>query len=131
MKIRRDNAEELQSALDSVQANSKVRNITLIEIGTAIEMIEVNLAQHRLAKKLWVGLKYTVNPCAQGFVGSSFGLPAPDSTQFTVERFESAWFITSIERASCGNVLIALESPLQDHQIDCLAESFSKSFEFF
>lgn len=100
MKLNITNTEQLSAAIDSIQKHSKVRTISASDVQGAVKQIEEKLSV-LLPKKDWCGISVRVDMNAQTFPGSYRGIP--ESTVFTVERFPSGWFITSLLRDHCTN----------------------------
>lgn len=100
MKLNIKDMERVQATIDIVQSRSHIRNIDAPDVAAAIAYIE-NKLSNLLPKKDWCGISVRVDKHAQTFPGSYRGIP--ESTVFTVERFPSGWFITSLLRDHCTN----------------------------
>ena len=99
MKINTNNTDKLNKAIDKAQGpRISARTITADDIRSMVERIEKRLAT-MLLKRDWKGLKFNCDPNAQSFPGAYKGVPS--STQFTLERGASGWFVIDIDRYRC------------------------------
>lgn len=99
MKINVTRTEKLTAAINDAQARASVRTITAVDIQQAVNSIEQRL-KTLLHKKDWTGLTFECNLHAQTFPGAYKG--TPESTQFTLVRAATGWFVTAIRRDICG-----------------------------
>lgn len=99
MKINVNSVEKINYELAKVQELAKVRTVRYEDILTAVKNVEERLGQ-LLYKKDWVNLSIWCDPNAKTFPHAYHGVPK--STQFTLKRFPSGWFITWIGRATCN-----------------------------
>jgi len=96
MKIAISNTEKLNAALEKIQGpRVSARTISADDIEEMVERIEKRLST-MLHKKDWQGLEFNCDPNAQSFPGAYKGMP--ESTQFTLERGQSDWFVIDIGR---------------------------------
>ncbi len=99
MKINTNNTNKLNSAIDQVEGDRcSVRLIDADTIAQHVAEIETMLCKI-LYKKNWAGLKFNIDPNAQDFPNAYKG--KPESTQATVERTASGWFVTELKRDRC------------------------------
>ena len=99
MKLNTKNGTKITAALDVVQLKAKERKSDHFDVRDAITIIEAHLAAI-LPKSAWTGLEFHVDPHAMQT--SSHKYPSY-STQFTLMRGASAWFVTRVERAYVQN----------------------------
>ena len=99
MKLNTKNGTKITAALDAVQLKAKERKVDNFDVIDAERKIEKHLAAI-LPKGAWAGLSFDVDPHAMQT--SSHKYPSY-STQFTLTRGASAWFVTHVERAYVQN----------------------------
>jgi hypothetical protein len=96
MKINVSNKEKINTAIKGFEGNLvSVRTLDADMVESMVERIEEKLSC-LLLKKDWINLRFKVDYHAQSFPGSYNG--TPESTQFTLERFRSGWFVVDINR---------------------------------
>lgn len=98
IRINVNNIEKINAAIATAEGRATARCITADDIHIMIDEIESTLIK-RMYKKDWAGLEFSVDPNAQSFPGAYRG--TPESTQFTVMRKASGWFVTDISRMTC------------------------------
>ena len=98
IRINVNNIGKLNEAIAVAEGRAKARCITADDIHSMINKIEATLIKP-MYKKDWAGLEFSVDPHAQSFPGAYKG--TPESTQFTMLRTASGWFVTSIRRYTC------------------------------
>ena len=98
IRINVNNIAKLNAAIDAAEGRAKVRCITADDIHSMINEIEASLS-NRMYKKDWAGLEFSADPHAQSFPSAYKG--TPESTQFTMLRTASGWFVTNIRRREC------------------------------
>ena len=91
-----NNNKRIEEALSVVQKRASAMKIDLYEVYSAINRVEDKLG---ISKKNMVGVIVDVDYFAQHFPNAYRG--TPQSTQFTMERTNSGWVITNIERKRC------------------------------
>jgi len=101
MKININNSEKLQSALDRAQKRSQTRTIDCEDFKKISLEIESRLKELKIAKVRWKGAKFHVDLYATIFPSQYKGIPK--STQFSLERGSSDWFVVSIHRGNCDH----------------------------
>jgi hypothetical protein len=98
MKINVTQTEKIRAEIEKVEGRSMARLMYAHKIEDDLERIEKKLSM-LLLKKNWEGISFLVDQNPQSFGG---GLPgAQYSTQYTITRGKSGWFITSIKRVAC------------------------------
>lgn len=98
LKINVQNKRKLQSAIDKVQIRCRVRLLQAVDVTNSIKSIERRL-KNVLLKSHWTGLEFSVNVDASACIGA-FSDSTPQCTMFSVKRFASGWFVTSIWRGN-------------------------------
>ena len=98
IRINVNNIDKINAAIATAEGRAKARCITADDIHRMINEIEASLIK-RMYKKDWAGLEFSVDPHAQSFPGAYKG--TPESTQFTLMRTASGWFVTNILRREC------------------------------
>ena len=93
-----NNIDKINAAIAAAEGKASVRRLTADLVHTYVQHIEKMLST-RLLKKDWAGLEFSVDPHAQSFPGAYKG--TPESTQFTLMRTASGWFVTNIRRREC------------------------------
>ena len=95
MKINIKNTEKLNAELEKVQIRARARLVFAADVQSSIGSIEMKL-RRMLHKNDWTGVRFDLDPNAQSFASAYKGVP--ESTQLTVERFPSGWFVIGICR---------------------------------
>lgn len=96
MKINVSNKEKISTAIKDIEGSLvSARTLDAEMVESMVERIEEKLSS-LLPKKDWTKLRFEIDCYAQSFPGSYNG--APESTQFTLERFRSGWFVVDIIR---------------------------------
>ena len=98
IRINVNNTDKINAAIAAAEGRAKARCITADDIHSMINEIETSLIK-RMYKKDWAGLEFSIDPHAQSFPGAYKG--TPESTQFTMLRTASGWFVTNIRRRTC------------------------------
>ena len=98
IRINANNIDKINAAIAAAEGRAKARCITADDIHRMINEIEASLIK-RMYKKDWAGLEFSIDPHAQSFPGAYKG--TPESTQFTMLRTASGWFVTNIRRREC------------------------------
>lgn len=96
MKLNITHTAKVQKAIEEVESRAHARRIDADDVLQVAREAERKLLD-RLYKKDWVGVVVHVDVHAQKFPASYNG--TPESTQFTLERFATGWFLTKIERS--------------------------------
>lgn len=126
MKINTTNIEAIAYALNPIQAKSRVRTISHLDVANAVLRIEKFLANYNIPKKDWKGLVFNVDCNAQSFPNAYKGIP--ESTQFVVERGSKDWFITSMSRARTNTKYTYLLHPCVEGFKKLVAENIKTDF---
>ena len=95
MKINVNHTDKLQAAIDEVQKGCTTRKISPWDIQHAVEEIERHLTTI-LPKGAWVGLLFQCDVNSDSRASSWKHISC--STQFTLERTSSGWFVTRLDR---------------------------------
>ncbi len=98
MKIRANKFVRVNTAIRRVEGYCSARLIGADDIANCIVAIEKRLLEI-LFKKDWNGLRFEIDVNAQNFPNAYVGIP--ESTQATVERGASGWFIVELKRDRC------------------------------
>jgi len=125
MKINVNSTKKLQSALDVAQKNQRARLVTMEEIQEQIKEIEERL-YGLMYKKDWVDLVFCIDCNAQEFPSSYSGTPM--STQVTVRRFKSGWFVTGIIRWATNRKTIEPNNIGNPIYAEAMSEYVSRNF---
>ena len=99
MKINLSNTIKLQAALDTVQARSMVRDITVSDIISASEEVYKHLSAF-LPKKYIKNCTVVCN--LNAFAPPTAYKGIPQSTHFTLSYSGRGWFVTNITRANAS-----------------------------
>lgn len=100
MKINVKNTDKLRAAIEKVEGRATVRCVTIEDIQLSIETIEKRLSEgFNVYKKNWVGMSFALDPHSQRFANAY--KYTPESTQVTIARCASGWFVTSVRRCAC------------------------------
>ena len=95
MKLNIQNKVKIRSAISTAQKGCNDGLLKVKDITKSIAIIEKRLTC-MLLKQYWTDLEFTVNVHWSHRDGQR--QPLPDCTQFSIKRFSSGWFITSIWR---------------------------------
>jgi hypothetical protein len=96
MRINVRKEDEVMARIVSVQKGCRVRTVNYEKLCDIVEYLEKRLTD-LMPKKYWQGFRAEVDPFAEKFANSYKGIP--ESTQLTLERGDTAWFLVSVERA--------------------------------
>lgn len=112
--INAKNENKVDEQLNILQKKTRVRNVSFYTLQDAISNLEHKLT-NILYKKDWKGLKFEIDPFAAKFPASYRG--KPESTQFTLERRRSDWFV-NFRRDDCKlNIISELNIELKNDEI--------------
>lgn len=100
MKIKITNKQEMQKALDTVQAHCKERLATVESIVLWANLVESRLEDAGIPKKLRNGM--VVDFGYRGYPAHSYKY-AYIGTVGKIERGARDWYLTSIRRAECAS----------------------------
>jgi len=126
MKINVSNTDKLAAAIAAAEGpRYSARTITPLQVQFEVDHITADL-DRLLAKKDQVGARVIVDQNAQTFPNAYKGTPY--STQFTVERFASGWFVTDVSRHIVMNANARRTLRLSSEQKEAMADRIVRDF---
>ena len=99
MKIRINDVEKLEKALDSVQSSRCSQRLMKSEWFIEQSETVIKKIDSMLLKKDQTGINIDIDPSAQNFRSYYKGIP--ESTSYSIKKFSSGWFVVGIYRAKC------------------------------
>jgi len=114
IKMVEKNREKLLAAIEYAQRWATVRCTFPSYVEALIKVLETSLSSKGLPKKLWVGMRFVLNPNAQRFPHAY--KYCPEATVVEITRCNSGWFMTGAYRGTCTDKRITLQSKLTADQ---------------
>lgn len=122
IKVNEANLEKIQTALDEVQGRCKERIVTAKRVMKSCEEIEEYFG---ISKKAMTGLVVNVDVHAEKYARAY--KYTPRSTQYTLERRASGWYVYNIGREITGGTLKMFEvSTMPEETKKALINRFTK-----
>lgn len=128
MKINVKDIEKLNKVFDQANCRCTARTANSLTVGAYVTHLEKSLTQKGMPKKLWKGMKFSIQPGAERLPNAYYTKGFnPEATQFTLERGSSDWFVTEVSRGHIRQGKIILRGFFTEQQERVL---ISKAYKF-